>query len=80
MKTKRENRVPQSSRTPEVLAKTRAIADISGLVFPLTTGRVMSDSTLSKLCRENVVGCVPYGMRSSFRDRVDYIVDSIDHE
>ena len=28
----------------------------------------LSDSTLSKLCRDNGIGCVPHGMRSSFRD------------
>ena len=39
-----------------------------GLVFPSPTGRLLSDGTLSKLCRENNVGCVPHGMRSSFRD------------
>ena len=38
------------------------------LVFPSLTGKALSDSTLSKLCRENAIGCVPHGMRSSFRD------------
>ena len=31
-------------------------------------GRTLSDNTLSKLCREHDLGCVPHGMRSSFRD------------
>lgn len=29
---------------------------------------MLSDGTISKLCRENGIGCVPHGMRSSFRD------------
>jgi integrase len=29
---------------------------------------VLSSATISKLCKENNVGCVPHGMRSSFRD------------
>ena len=38
------------------------------MVFPSPTGRVLSDSTLSKLLRELGVGAVPHGFRSSFRD------------
>ena len=38
------------------------------LVFPSPTGRVLSDSTLSKLLRELGIGAVPHGFRSSFRD------------
>ena len=44
------------------------LADGSGLIFPSPSGRALSDSTISKLCRENKIGCVPHGMRSSFRD------------
>ena len=40
----------------------------SGLVFPSPTGRVLSDSTLSKLLGELGIGAVPHGFRSSFRD------------
>ena len=29
---------------------------------------MLSSATISKLCKENDVGCVPHGMRSSFRD------------
>ena len=28
----------------------------------------MVNTTMSKLCKENNIGCVPHGMRSSFRD------------
>ena len=37
-------------------------------MFPSPTGRPISNATMSKLCKENNVGCVPHGMRSSFRD------------
>lgn len=37
-------------------------------MFPSLTGRVLSDSTLSKLLRKLGVGAVPHGFRSSFRD------------
>ena len=67
MKAKRAHRVPLSARAVEVLEAARGIADGSGLVFPSVTGRVLSDSTLSKLVRELGIGCVPHGMRSSFR-------------
>ena len=68
MKAKLEHRVPLSGRTVAVLDEAREIADRSGLVFPSPTGRVLSDSTLSKLLRELGIGAVPHGFRSSFRD------------
>ena len=51
-----------------VLDEARELADKSGLVFPSPTGRVLSDSTLSKLLRELGIGAVPHGFRSNFRD------------
>ena len=51
-----------------MLAEVAAIADASGLVFSSPTGRMLSDSTMSQLVRELGIACVPYGMRSSFRD------------
>ena len=62
-----ERRVRQW-RAVQVLAEARACTNGSGLVFPSVSGRVMSDSTMSKLLRENRVGAVPHGFRSSFRD------------
>ena len=52
----------------EILQKAHELSDDSDLVFPLPTGRTLSDSTISKLVRENGIGCVPHGMRNSFRD------------
>ena len=68
MKAKLEHRVPLSARAVAVLDEARELADRSGLVFPSPTGRVLSDSTLSKLLRELGIGAVPHGFRSSFRD------------
>ena len=68
MKTGREHRVPLSVRALDILAQARAMSDGSGYIFPSVTGRAMSNSTVSKLLRENGIGCVPHGMRSSFRD------------
>ena len=68
MKAGREHRVPLSRRALEVLREARQLADSSGLIFPTVTGRALTDNPLSKLCRDNSVGCVPHGFRSSFRD------------
>ena len=38
-----------------------------GWFFPSIRARVLSDSTLSKLLRENKIDAVPHGFRSSFR-------------
>ena len=67
MKTKRPHRVPLSKRALEILEEASRYADNSGLVFPSVTGKALSDSTVSKLLREHDIGCVPHGMRSSFR-------------
>ncbi|MYB50654.1 MAG: tyrosine-type recombinase/integrase [Acidobacteriia bacterium] len=68
MKMGKPHRVPLSARALDVLLESREVAGESGLVFPSVTGRALSDSTLSKLCRESGVGCVPHGFRSSFRN------------
>lgn len=76
MKAKIRHRVPLSNGSLAILASAKAITDppmfghLAGcrLVFPAFRGRPMSDSTMSKLCREHDVGAVPHGFRSSFRD------------
>ena len=68
MKANREHRVPLSTRALEVLREAAAHRDTSGLVFPSKTGRTMSDTTLSKLCKENGIEGTPHGQRSAFRD------------
>ena len=68
MKANREHRVPLSPRAIEVLVGAVQYRDGSGLVFPSKSGRPMSDSTLSKLLRENGIEGTVHGMRSAFRD------------
>ena len=68
MKMARPHRVPLSDRAMQVLQEARELSADHDLVFPSPTGRILSDSTISKLVRENGIGCVPHGMRSSFRD------------
>ena len=68
MKAGIEHRVPLSDRAVDVLIEARDLAGSDCLVFPSITGRVMSDSTLSKLLLENGIGGTPHGMRSAFRD------------
>ena len=61
-------RVPLSRAALAVLDQAWERTGGVGLVFPSRTGEPLSSATLSKLLRENRVGCVPHGMRSSFRD------------
>ena len=68
MKAQREHRVPLSDRALGVLREAREYADGSGLLFPSQTGRVLSDTTISKLVKEQGIAAVPHGFRSSFRD------------
>ena len=68
MKNGLEHRVPLSQAALEVLARAQEFSDGSGLVFPSERGKPMSDSTISKLLRDNQVGTTPHGLRSSFRD------------
>lgn len=68
MKGGAEHRVPLAPRALAVLEAARELSDGSGLVFPSPRGKVLSDSTLSKLIRELGVPGTPHGFRSSFRD------------
>ena len=68
VKSGRAFTVPLSQAALAVLEQAWQHTAGMGLVFPSPTGRPLSDGTLSKLCRENNVGCVPHGTRSSFRD------------
>ena len=68
MKMKRQHRVPLSGRALELLSEPRVLSDDSGLVFPSPTGRLLSDSTISKLVRESGIKAVLHGFRSSFQD------------
>ncbi len=67
-KTGRRLRIPLSTAAIDILNQVHHRTNGVGLVFPTARGNVMSDATMSKLCKENNIGCVPHGMRSSFRD------------
>ena len=68
MKSKREHRIPLSRRAVTALEQARSLGDGTRLTFQSPRGKALTDSTTSKLVRENGIGCVPHGMRSSFRD------------
>ena len=68
MKSAKEHRVPLSERAMAILVKARNLSDGEGLIFPSVFGKAISDSTMSKLLRENSIPAVPHGFRSTFRD------------
>ncbi len=68
MKMSREHRVPLSHRAVEIVHEAENLNDGAGLVFPSIRGKILSDSTVSKLLRQLGVEAVPHGFRSSFRD------------
>lgn len=63
-----DHRAPLSTRVIQILVEAREIADGSGIVFPSSRGRLLSDQMLSKLLRELGIRAVPHGFRSSFRE------------
>ncbi len=68
MKGGKAHRVPLSDAALDVLRQARALSDGDGLMFPAPRGGMLSDSTVSKLLRENGIAAVPHGFRSSFRN------------
>ena len=68
MKNGREHRVPLTGVALAVLEGARERTGGDGLVFPSQRGKVMTDSTVSKLLRDNGIETTPHGVRSSFRD------------
>ena len=72
MKARTEHRVPLADRCLEILEEAKALPskmyrEPMPLVFPSPMGKTLSDSTLSKLVRENAIPGTPHGFRSSFR-------------
>ena len=62
------HRVPLSQPALKILEEAASLANHTDLLFPSPHGKTLSDSTLSKLLRENGIPAVPHGFRSSFRD------------
>ncbi len=69
MKTGKAHRVPLSGAAMDVLTEAARYADghTSGLMFPSTRGKQMSDVTVSKLFRELSIQGTPHGCRATFR-------------
>lgn len=68
MKMKREHRVPLPSRAIEILTEAKALTGGEGHVFPsVTTGKPLSDMTLSKLVKSLGFDVDVHGFRTSFR-------------
>ena len=67
-KSGREHRVPLSTGAKRVLGEAKALGASNGVVFPGLRGKPLSDITFPKLFQRLEIGCVPHGMRSSFRD------------
>ena len=67
-KTGRPHRVPLSAGALAVLHRAHQRTRGEGLAFPSLRGKALSTEGLSKLLKENRVGCVPHGFRTSFRN------------
>lgn len=67
MKAGREHRVPLSDFAVELL-ESLPLGAPTDHVFPAPRGGMLSDMTLSAVCRRMKAKCVPHGFRSTFRD------------
>ena len=67
-KSGREHRVPLSTGALKVLEQVRGLGAGTDVVFPGLRGKPISEITMTKLFHRLELGCVPHGMRSSFRD------------
>ncbi len=67
-KTGQELRVPLTASCIRLLDRAKALAGGSELIFPSIRGKVMTDSRLSALMRDNDIDGTVHGFRSTFRD------------
>ena len=67
-KTGRPHRVPLSEPARSVLDEAHTHTGGRGLIFPSIRGKVQTSDGLAKLLKENNIGCVPHGFRTSFRN------------
>ena len=69
MKMGKPHRVPLSIRARVLLDEARyKLGGKSGLVFPTPASKPLTANTLACRLRQDGLGCVPHGFRSSFRD------------
>ena len=67
MKMGEEHRVPLSDAAVDLIKRMKAVRTCE-YVFPSPSGKVLSDMTLTAVCRRMEVPAVPHGFRSTFRD------------
>ena len=67
MKARKAHRVPLSDAAVTLLESLPRMEG-SNLVFTAVRGGVVSDMTISAVCRRMKIGAVPHGFRSSFKD------------
>lgn len=67
MKAHKEHRVPLSARALDIITRQPRMPD-NPHVFASPRGGVLSDMSLSTVCRRMGVEAVPHGFRSSFKD------------
>lgn len=68
MKMNREHVVPLTTGARAVLERAKLLERTdTDLVFPSSTGTMLSDNTLSKLLRDAQIDGTPHGFRSSFK-------------
>lgn len=65
-KTNREHRVPLGPEAIKTITEAKRL-HISNLLFPSSTGRVMSDQTMSQLMLRDGLAYRPHGFRATFR-------------
>ena len=56
-----------SGPTAHILEAARSLADRSGLIFPSTPGRQLSNNTIRKLLMGLDIHAVPHGFRAGLR-------------
>ena len=77
MKAKREHRVPLRGRAVQILDAARVLdGGGSPLVFPMRSGKPISEPRLAQLLHHHKIAAVPHGFRSSFRD---WAAEETDH-
>ena len=69
MKLRKDHVIPLSVQAVEILERAYEWSWDSAYIFPsvMSDGKPLSENAMPKLFKELKIGCVPHGMRSSFR-------------
>jgi integrase len=68
MKSRKAHDVPLCDAALSILARAKALKDKSGLIFPNSRGKALSDAALGKMLALAGCGDTVHGFRSTFRD------------